>query len=117
MRLIALPLAALALIGAAEAAPPVAVAGPEASIRELRPFSRSDEQCRDRINLARDSAGKRPLLDREPASPDKPHRIYAVDKRIDGCAVMVMHGDVSDVRPLPARSEGVLRLMPAKTGQ
>lgn len=28
--------------------------------------------------------------------------IAAVDKRIDGCAVMQMHRDVDDIRPLPA---------------
>lgn len=99
MRNLALALSALALIGAAE--PPPSAPGPVPEIRELPPFGPSPEQCRDRITETREAAGKPPLLDRGPASPDKPHRIYAVDKRIDGCAVMVMHGDVTDVRPLP----------------
>ena len=116
MRFLALPLSALALIGAAEPyAPPPA---PVPAIREIAPLAPSPEQCRDRITQTREAAGKPPLLDRGPASPDKPYRIYAVDKRIDGCAVMVMHGDVNDVRPVPERPKGVggvIPLMPAKT--
>lgn len=112
MKTIAFPLAALASVSAAEVPAPAPPAGPEAAIRELRPFVPPEELCRDRITQARDAAGKPPLLEREPASPDKPYLIYAVDKRVDGCAAMVMHGDASDIRPLPARPEGPLRLMP-----
>ena len=61
----------------------------------------SDTECRDRIARAREAAGKPPLLDREPASPDRPHHIYAVDRRQDGCAVMVIKGNPDDIRPLP----------------
>jgi hypothetical protein len=32
--------------------------------------------------------------------------IAAVDHRINGCAVMVMYGNTSDVRPLPAPRDG-----------
>ncbi len=57
-------------------------------------------ECQDRIHRARAAAGL-PLLKREPASPDKPHLIYAVDRRQDGCGVMVMMGNPDDIRPLP----------------
>lgn len=83
----------------------------------LRSRSGQDEICRDRITLAREAAGKPPLLDREPASPDKPHRIYAVDKRVDGCSVMVMMGDTADMRPLPSAPDGPLRIIPLGSGR
>lgn len=105
-----LPLAALALVTAAEAPPAPA---PQAVVRGAQPFAPSDDRCRDVISQARQEAGKSPLLDREPASPDRPYHIYAVDRRQDGCAVMVMKGDPADIRPLPAPSEGPLLLMPA----
>ena len=75
------------------------------------------EACRDRITEARDATGQPPLLQREPASPDKPHAIYAVDRQQDGCSVMVMMGDRDDIRPLPDAPEGPVRLMPAEAAQ
>jgi hypothetical protein len=116
MQPFALPLATLALLGAADA-PPVPPAGPQAILREGRPVTLSEEECRDRITLAREAAGKPPLLEREPASPDKPYHIYAVDRRQDGCAVMVMKGDPADIRPLPARPDGVVRMIPLGKGK
>jgi hypothetical protein len=112
MQLLALPLAALTLLGATNVPPSPSVAGPEATLGAVKPVTPSDAQCRDRITLARKAAGKPPLLEREPASPDKPYLIYAVDRRQDGCAVMVMKGDPADIRSLPARPEGVVRMVP-----
>jgi hypothetical protein len=71
------------------------------------------ENCRDRIVLVREELGL-PKLERDTASPDEPLLIAAVDKRIDGCAVMVMHGNTSDVRPLPEFQKGPGQLMPAR---
>jgi hypothetical protein len=71
------------------------------------------KNCRDRIVLVREERGL-PKLERDTASPDEPLLIAAVDKRIDGCAVMVMHGNTSDVRPLPEFQEGSGQLMPAR---
>lgn len=52
--------------------------------------------CRDTIHQVREARG----LPREaPAAP--PQLIAAVDHRIDGCSVMVMYGNTSDVRPVP----------------
>ncbi|MEE4315802.1 MAG: hypothetical protein V2I74_02355, partial [Erythrobacter sp.] len=110
MRLIALPIAALALIAAKDTPAPPAMSEPEATMRELYLHNPAEAYCRDRITKAREDAGKPPLIDREPASPGKPYHIYAVDKRIDGCAVMVMHGDVTDIRPTPERPDGPIRL-------
>jgi hypothetical protein len=116
MQSLALPLAALALLGAADTlpAPP---AEPQAALRVARPVTPSEKECRDRITHARAAAGKPPLLEREPASPAKPYHIYAVDRRQDGCAVMVMKGDPADIRPLPARPDGLVRMIPLGQGK
>ena len=127
MRMIILPVAALALIGATDV-DEKAVHVPETNETVILPFdnpsyvrtpaqaklieraqreaSPSDEQCRDRITKARNEAGNADLPDREPASADKPYLIYAVDRQIGGCAVLVMKGNAKDVRPLPAPAEG-----------
>ena len=103
MRLILLPLCA-----AAAAAPPTVK--PDAMLPGYsEPSQRwasveqavSDKVCADGIEQVRETAGK-PKLDRGPATTDKTLMIAAVDKRIDGCAVMQMHRDVDDLRPLPA---------------
>lgn len=73
----------------------------------------NDEHCSDTITHARDASGQPPLLQREPASPEKPQAIYAVDRRQDGCSVMVMMGDPDDVRPLPLPAEGPPQVIPA----
>lgn len=115
MLVVLLPLSAFALLGAAEPDPPKA--GPALRSPEIDVISPSPEQCRDRITNARDATGKPRLLDRAPASPDKPYRIYAVDKRINGCTVMVMHDDVTDIRPLPALPDAPARIVPLKSRQ
>ena len=65
---------------------------------------RDEAPCRDRIELVRQASGY-PRLENLPASPERPYMIAAVDKRVDGCAVMQMHGDASDIRPLPLAPE------------
>lgn len=71
-----------------------------------RGTARGDE-CRDRIRQAREELGQ-PELQREPADADKPLLIWAVDRRLDGCGVMVMKGDAADIRPVPDPPEGPL---------
>jgi hypothetical protein len=114
MQPIVLPLAALALLGAAEPPAPQPPAEPVPAIREVVSIPPPAEHCRDRITHAREASGLPPLMDRGPASADNPYLIYAVDKRVDGCAVMVMKGNVKDIRPLPPRPEGPVLLLPAK---
>ena len=109
-----LPLIALVLatgasgesIGAPQPVPPEPVPGAMTA--------QADRQavCRDRIHMVRQERGL-PMLQRDTASPDEPLLIAAVDKRIDGCSVMVMRNDLSDVRPLPA-IDGPGRMMPAR---
>ncbi|MXO73776.1 hypothetical protein GRI40_00875 [Altererythrobacter aerius] len=70
-------------------------------------------RCADRIERVRDVAGQ-PRLDRTPASPERPLMIAAVDKRIDDCAVLQMHGDINDVRPIPPANPSAPLLQPAR---
>jgi len=112
MRVI-VPLIAL-LLATGAAAPPTAVVpmhGPDASTRAEAAPDGAQTVCRDRIQQVRRELGK-PVLDRDNTPPQAPLFIAAVDKRIDGCSVMVMRNDTSDFRPLPA--EGEARMMPAR---
>ena len=100
---IGLPLIALVLTtgapaqssGAPQAVPPEPVPGALTA--------RTDQKaaCRDRIELVRQERGL-PMLQRDTAKPDETLFIAAVDKRIDGCSVLVMRNNLADVRPLPA---------------
>ena len=67
--------------------------------------------CRDRVEQVRAQAGK-PAIERAPADPDAPLMIHAVDRRIDGCGVLVPVADPADIReaPEPGRPE----LIPAR---
>ena len=107
---VAFPLIALMLttgasaetLGAPQAVPPEPVPGAMTAQADPKTV------CRDRIHMVRQERGL-PMLQRDTATPDEPLMIAAVDRRIDGCSVMVMHGNLADVRPLPA-IEGPARL-------
>lgn len=75
------------------------------------------DACRDKIERAQAEDEipifDAPLFQREPATPDSPLAIYAVDRREDGCAVMVMMGDINDVRPVPVTNDDDYHSMPA----
>ena len=118
MRLV-VPLIAL-LLATAAAAPPTATDSPDpspgeknADVAEVRIDPTNGKTvCRDTIQQVRAERGL-PWVDRGTApEPDEPLLIATVDHRIDGCSVMVMRNDTSDVRPLP--EAGKHRLMPAK---
>jgi hypothetical protein len=102
-----LPLFALPLAAGAAAEPVDLTPGP-ARIATTGDSSQSAPEgrviCRDTVEQVRAQRGL-PLL-RENAAPDEPLMIAAVDHRINGCAVMVMYGNTSDVRPLPAPRDG-----------
>ena len=74
-------------------------------------------ECSDRITYAREATGQPPLLEREPALPEKPLAIWAVDRSQDGCSVMVMMGNPEDIRALPGPMEGPLMVIPAQSDQ
>jgi hypothetical protein len=105
------PLAALLFTTAA--ALPEAVPTPPAPASAPGRVASPDDPgkiCRDRVHQVRRELGK-PELGREAPAGD-PLFIAAVDKRIGACSVLVMRGDTSDIRPLPAPGEH--RLMPAQ---
>lgn len=69
------------------------------------------DECEQTITQVRDANGQ-PSLRREGAAPEDAEMIAAVDHQIDGCSVMVMHNDTSDVRPVPKPEDGA-ELVPA----
>lgn len=115
MKAIILPISALALIGASENGADKSDAVKDVERAHPLPVPSPDE-CSDRITKAREEAGL-PLLKREPASPEKPLMIYAVDRREHGCSVMVMKGNPDDIRQLPERMEGPPIMIPAKVAE
>jgi hypothetical protein len=98
MRLALLLIALACATGAAADAPRPAT--PEVRARAPS-MSSAGRVCRDRIEQVRAASGL-PTLDRGNAAPDQALLIAAVDTRIDGCSVMVMRNNLSDVRPLPS---------------
>lgn len=64
-------------------------------------------ECRDRIQRARAAAGQL-RIERAPADADKPILHYAIDRRIDGCGVLVPVGDPAGTLPLPKSGPPVM---------
>ena len=127
MRFLVLP--ALALAGVAIAAEPdeeraesskiemAAEAAPcDGSVPVFNPEGCTEKpidvaECEQTITQVREANGQ-PSLRREGAAPEDAEMIAAVDHRIEGCSVMVMHNDTSDVRPVPEPDDRV-ELIPA----
>ena len=105
---IALPLVALVLTtGAAPAPEPAWPILPTPTLQG--PPGPGEAVCRDTIHEIREGRGLPELEDKE-ISADEPLFIAAVDTRIDGCSMLVMRSDTSDVRSLPAMPEGPPRV-------
>jgi len=73
----------------------------------------STVNCRGRIETAREERGL-PKLQKDEAKPAAPLFIAAVDKTIDGCEVLVMRDNLSDIRPLPEFNEGSGKFTPLR---
>ncbi|HUQ13542.1 MAG TPA: hypothetical protein VM055_04625 [Novosphingobium sp.] len=71
------------------------------------------EACRDIISQVRAEAG-RPRLERGVARPGEARAWLAVDRRYDGCRVLVPASDPRDIRPEPAAPEGPVGFLPAR---
>jgi hypothetical protein len=129
MRLPLIPLIAGLTIAAADKVnePPVDAAAPTQAASTAKPEgpivaqrrAPSDMErtkCRDSISPAIKQWGKPPMLEREPASPERPLAIYAVDRRENRCSVMVMMGNPADIRPVPEGAESPIAIIPPKAG-
>ncbi|WP_126172787.1 hypothetical protein [Altericroceibacterium xinjiangense] len=77
---------------------------PSDSVPAVREAVRDPALCADRIEQVR-AQRRLPPLQRDTASPDEALLLAAVDKRIDGWGVLVMHRDTSDIRPVPQLPE------------
>lgn len=130
MRLIFVPLLACATLASAEeiakTPPELALEPPKAGVplampsysapaerwRDLRDaLPPSPEECRDRIRQIREQNGQ-PELRRETADDEEPLMLWAVDRREDGCSVMVVKDNPDDIRPIP-KTNGEVKLRPA----
>ncbi|MEE4539133.1 MAG: hypothetical protein V2J51_11675 [Erythrobacter sp.] len=107
MRHVLILLAGILCIGATDApgdgASPETPDAPRAETDAAK--NPTGRECRDRIERARAASGQPLLLNRGPATPDDPVLIYAVDRRQDGCSVMVVAGNPDDIRALPEKPE------------
>lgn len=118
MQLTALPLSALILLNAADApAQPPLPAVPEAVIIELQPFEPPAAACQDNATPTKNEPARQPRFEREPAMPDSGQIIYAVDRRIDGCSVILVKGAARTVRPLPEQSDDPLQAVLPESGK
>ncbi len=103
---------AFALLGTSDAllsSPQAADAQPLATMREWRPDDfLSGNKCRDSNLPAGDNPGQQPRFERGPATVDMGQMIYAVDRRIDGCSVVLVKGD----GPVPTPPFGRIKLSP-----
>jgi hypothetical protein len=91
MHQFALPLV-IALLGASDAPaqpPSTPNEAPLAAGRELRPDFLGGNKCRDNKLPTVDNPGRQPRFERGPATADMGQYIYAVDRRIDGCSVVL----------------------------
>lgn len=91
MHQFALPLV-IALLGASDAPPApqqITIAAPEAAGRELRPDFLAGPKCRDAKLPTANNPGQQPRFERGPATADMGQYLYAVDRRIDGCSVVL----------------------------
>jgi hypothetical protein len=118
-----LALSALVLGVGATAAPPALDATPalktpapsltSRSVFKVPPEKKDQAQanCRGKVVSARAERGL-PKLPDDDAKAGDPLFIAAVDKTIDGCEVLVMREDLSDIRPLPPFQEGTGKMIP-----
>jgi hypothetical protein len=112
MHHIALPLA-IALLGASDAPahpPSTPDEAPLAAGRELRPDFLGGNKCRDTKLPTVDNPGRQPRFERGPATADMGRYIYAVDRRIDGCSVVLAMSP-------SIKSRGEMRLTPEELAE
>jgi len=110
MRILVVPIAAIALMGANEEPNPEIVAPTSPEPIDLpQDIASADPNCSDQMHEIETQGTQEaqvridpPRRFVEPAEPrDNEFLIWAVDRRENGCGVMVMMGDPDDVRQVP----------------
>ena len=108
---------ALSLLGASDAPsspPQTSDPQPRATMLEWQPEDfLSGNKCRDSNLPTTDNPGHRPRLERGPATAGMGQYIYAVDRRIDGCSVVLVKGD----GPAPTPPFGSIKLSPEQMAE
>lgn len=120
MKIIAIFLAGAASL--ANAPEQVLVAVDALVSKDAAPFKTSNSKaveepapiCKDRIHTARAERGL-PLLNDSKSPAEKGLLIAAVDHRLDGCSVLVMKKDTTDIRPIPDLDTSTIKLIPLQT--
>lgn len=115
MQYLALPLV-IALLGASDA-PPSPPSSPDepplVALRELRPDFLTRNKCDGNALPTADNPGRQPRFERGPVTAEMGQLIYAVDRRIDGCSVVMVKSAA-----LPAgRPFGRIRLSPEREAE
>ena len=62
---------------------------PISAMPELRPDFLAGDKCRDKNLPAAGNSGQQSRFERGPATADMGQHIYAVDRRVDGCSVIL----------------------------
>lgn len=103
-----------ALAGGLVLAGLAATAAPEASPNTANRQATFPD-CLDRPVLASSRTAEE--FDREPARPGDGQAIYAVDRRENGCPVLVKMGRPAEVEPAPKLAVPMMIAAPDKRGQ
>ncbi len=108
----AIPLA-FVILGATDVSPsfaPPARDEPLAAMREFRPGDAGVRRCNDGNLPAGDRSSGQPRLERGPATADMGQYIYALDRRLDGCSVILAMN--SGIKP-----RGEMKLSPEEMAE
>ena len=79
----------------------------------LQELPSTGEDCTQQTARTSQPSDQRPQFRREPAPAEKPLAIYAVDRREDGCPMIVMLGNPDDVRPMEVEQSPTATTWPA----
>jgi hypothetical protein len=117
MQPIILPLATLALMGAADqpATPPPA--DEQVAFPEFTSFAPPGKRCPDGALPTNEQQARQPRFEREPATPGQGQIIYAVDRRIEGCSVILVKSGPNAIRNMLRPSDRPLPASPPQQGK
>jgi hypothetical protein len=97
MQTIMLPLAGIVVLAATGEPTLPRLAETTETGRDFSVLAPPGEQCRDAPVPTSEKLTRQPRFERGPATPDEGQIIYAVDRRINGCSVVLVMSPV--IRP------------------